>query len=200
MSYADLAHIVTFRPATVPLVGGGKQRSRFDTPWSRTVDLLARELRYIGAKTTVMELAMREQDFRNDGLPRASAKAAAPGVVLSFTATAVPRQPTLRYEVNTYTTWEDNIRAIALGLEALRAVDRYGVTKLGEQYAGWKALPAGAQESSMNEAEATAFFGEHGMSPTHGNWKILARRLHPDSGGDPEAFKRLTMAKETLSL
>jgi hypothetical protein len=39
--------------------------------------------------------------------------------------------------------WQHNVRAIALGLEALRKVDRYGITRRGEQYAGWKALPAG---------------------------------------------------------
>jgi hypothetical protein len=39
--------------------------------------------------------------------------------------------------------WQHNVRAIALTLEALRAVDRYGATETGQQYTGFKALPAG---------------------------------------------------------
>lgn len=40
--------------------------------------------------------------------------------------------------------WQANIRAIAKTLEHLRDLDRWGVTKRGEQYTGWKALPATA--------------------------------------------------------
>jgi hypothetical protein len=40
--------------------------------------------------------------------------------------------------------WRDNLRAIALGLEALRAVNRYGITRgIGEQYAGFLQLTTG---------------------------------------------------------
>ena len=40
--------------------------------------------------------------------------------------------------------WQHNLRSIALGLEALRAVDRYGISRRGEQYAGFRAaLTAG---------------------------------------------------------
>ncbi len=35
--------------------------------------------------------------------------------------------------------WQHNVRSIALGLEALRAVDRYGISRRGEQYAGFRA-------------------------------------------------------------
>lgn len=35
--------------------------------------------------------------------------------------------------------WEHNVRSIALGLQALRAVDRYGISRRGEQYAGFRA-------------------------------------------------------------
>jgi len=41
--------------------------------------------------------------------------------------------------------WRHNVRSIALGLEALRAVDRYGISRRGEQYAGFRAaLASGA--------------------------------------------------------
>ncbi len=51
--------------------------------------------------------------------------------------------------------WQHNVRAIALTLEALRAVDRYGATETGQQYAGFKALPAGrAMPASHMTTEA----------------------------------------------
>lgn len=34
--------------------------------------------------------------------------------------------------------WQHNVRSIALGLGSLRAVDRYGISSRGEQYAGFR--------------------------------------------------------------
>lgn len=47
----------------------------------------------------------------------------------------------LRLPCDTFSYWKDNVRAVALALEALRKIDRYGV-RTGSQYAGFKALPA----------------------------------------------------------
>lgn len=48
----------------------------------------------------------------------------------------------LVFATDAYALWEHNVRAIALTLEALRAVDRYGTTG-GRQYAGFRQLQAG---------------------------------------------------------
>ena len=131
-----------------------RQRSRFDAAWSDTLELLRRELRMLGARQIVLQVAMTEQDFRIDGYPRAQAKAEHPGVILSLES----RHGALSWPCDTFTTWQDNVRAIALAMEALRKVDRYGVTKRGEQYTGWKALPpgSGAPASHMTRDEALA--------------------------------------------
>lgn len=51
----------------------------------------------------------------------------------------------LVYATDTCVYWQHNVRSIALGLEALRAVDRYGISKRGQQYAGFRAaLGSGA--------------------------------------------------------
>lgn len=71
-----------------------------------------------GARAAV---AFRERDLRVDGLPRADRKPDGPAVVLSFKAVGVFGSPFLRYEVGTFADWQDNVRAIALGLEALQA-------------------------------------------------------------------------------
>src|SRR3954453_14752385 len=99
--YEELARLVTFRPLERP-VTGPRRRAPFRAAWSNTVDLLAKELRAHGARRTVLEVDMAEQDFRLDGRPRASARAASPGIVISFEAAKVPGSPQLRYEVGSF--------------------------------------------------------------------------------------------------
>jgi hypothetical protein len=186
MSYEDLARMVTFRPLERP-VPGGRLSSPFKARWPSTVNLLAKELRAHGGRRIVMEIDFREQDLRLDGLPRADHRARTPGIVLSFEATQVPGRPQLRYEVGTYSDWQDNVRAIALGLEALRAVDRYGVTKRGEQYAGWKQLSSGGGGPSAERGRE--LIREHG-----GEIQAL-KATHPDHGGDPLEFAAVQAAR-----
>jgi hypothetical protein len=104
--------------------------------------------------------------------------------------------------------WQENIRAIALGLEALRKVDRYGITSRGEQYTGWKALPSGEGEV-YNVLTAANFLSVHGGMPASViiadsdmrkvAYRRAAQKLHPDKGGDPALFNRLQKAKELLT-
>ena len=86
---------------------------------------------------------------------------------------------------------QDNVRAIALSLEALRAVDRYGVSKRGEQYAGWKQLTTG---DSMSQAEARDLLASYG-----GETEAL-KKTHPDTGGDVESFRKVQRAREVLGV
>ena len=59
----------------------------------------------------------------------------------------------MSYPCDKYSNWQANLRAIALSLEALRAEDRYGVTRRAEQYKGWaKLLPPNAEFASDIEA------------------------------------------------
>lgn len=185
--YSELTYYgVTFRP----LHGIGhfrrlvtRRRSPFRASWSSTVELLAKELRALNARRVVIELDMDEADFRLDGIPRANATARTPGVVISFES---PHGP-LRYAVDTFDHWQDNIRAVALGLQALRAVDRYGVTKRGEQYAGWKALPTGSGPSADRG---------RALIRAHGSVKRALFATHPDHGGSADDFADVQAARE----
>lgn len=188
--FDNLARAVTFRPLVRPVVCAGRF-SRFRASWADTAGLLENELRAIRAQQPVMEVDFREQDFRIDGLPRAGRSARTPGVVLSFVAGAIAGKPALRYEIGTYRSWEDNVRAIAKGLEALRAVDRYGITRRGEQYAGWKALTSG---SGVGDPHAGA-----AIIKQHGSFAAAIKANHPDTGangGDSQAYADLIAYKE----
>lgn len=118
-----------------PMVGQ-RRRSPFRAGQSATLLLLEGELDHLSASGAVLELAVSEDDLRRDGQPRANAHIAHPGVILSFDS----RHGPLSFPCDTYTDWHDNLRAIALALQALRQVDRYGVTSRAEQYSGWKQL------------------------------------------------------------
>jgi hypothetical protein len=177
-------------------------RSNFSAPWRDTLRLLDRELRHLGSgqrsAPTVLEIAIRERDFRVDGLPRASARPSHPGVILNIeTAKFGP----LRYPCDRFTDWQDNLRAIALALEALRKVDRYGITQHGEQYAGWRAIESVNPEPTADDAERALRLVVGDM---HGDLGRVARaaksQTHPDrNGGDRSAYDAVDVAVQVLS-
>src|SRR5690349_15087060 len=103
----------------------GRKRSQFKAAWSDTVWLLEREVGLLGGRQAVMQIAITEDDLRLDGRIRANARPTHPGVVVSFES----RHGPLEYATDVFDDWQDNVRAIALGLEALRKVDRYGIAK-----------------------------------------------------------------------
>lgn len=197
----------------------GRRTPQFRSPLSATLDLLEIELDQIEARDIVIETGHEKRDIRNDGWPRADARVPSfPGVVLSFDSVHGPlRYLTDTFEAGSYYVsgkgsvriqgWEANLRAIALSLEALRAVDRYGVSKRGEQYRGWGALPPGTPmgPASMTVDAALRLFGwEDPLKPprhkyeVNGRFRDLSKKAHPDHGGDPEEFRRLVEARDLL--
>jgi hypothetical protein len=181
-----------------------RKPSPFRASWRDTVKLLDRELWHLDAQDLVLQLDYQERDIRKDGMPRADARMGGPGVIISFQSKHGP----LRYPCDAFTDWRDNVRAIALALEALRRVDRYGITRRAEQYAGWKALPSSTQPV-MTTAQAAAWIG--GLTAVQPRAildspqlaretvRMAASRTHPDAGGDASDFARVQEAKRVLS-
>lgn len=190
--FTDLRGVVVYAPLERPVEAEGKP-SPFSAPWAHTVSLLAYELRHLEAEHVVMEVDVRARDVRQDGMIREGRKAASPVMVLSFAPTAIEDCPDLRYEVGTFGRWQDNVRALALSLEKLRAVDRYGVTKRGEQYRGWKQLGAGT-----GAGEGDPVRGRVLIEAAGGNWKRAAALSHPDVNPDAgaEDFKDVIAARD----
>ncbi|MEM7813254.1 MAG: hypothetical protein AAF532_17395 [Planctomycetota bacterium] len=109
---------------------------RFRSGYTDTLRLLDDELYKCDASSVVLQVDLPRSQIKNDGTPYAGARPNSPGVILSFQTPSGPRS----FPCDTYDDWQDNLRAIAKSMEALRAVDRYGVTKRGEQYRGFQAL------------------------------------------------------------
>lgn len=164
-------------------VDASRPHSPFRAPYQTTIDLLERETRMLGARQVVVELAIQESDLRLDGQPYAGTKPRHPGVTVAFESTHGP----LKYTADRFTTWMENLRAVALGLEALRKVDRYGMTSRGEQYAGWKALPAGDGPSAERGRE---------LIRVHGGVREALMATHPDRGGEARDFADVQAARD----
>jgi hypothetical protein len=129
----------------------------FKASWIDTLQLLARELEALGGTDAVLQLDVREHQLRRDGMIRADAKMGPfPGVRLSFDSVHGPLTYATDAHEQTYPWampgWQANVRAIALALEALRAVDRYGVSGRGEQYRGWTAISNRPAEMTREQA------------------------------------------------
>lgn len=140
-----------------------RPRTPFSASYTATVKLLDRELAQLGATSAHVQVDLEagSNGVRIDGQLRASAKVAHPGVIL----TVVTRSHgTLVYDCDRFggggSAWQANLRAIALGLEALRKIDRYGIADRGQQYAGFAALGSG--DGSVDRSGASTSSGAGG--------------------------------------
>lgn len=178
-------------------------RSPFSAALSTTLTELDRELWHLGDgqsnAPSVLELALRENDLRNDGMPRADAKITHPGVVLRIDSNAGP----LSYPAAKFSTWQDNLRAITLGLNGLRRLDRYGITPGREQYTGWRQLTTGAEVSTPNTSDAAEqalrTVADMADEPLPKVYRTARATSHPDRhGGDRRDWDRVEAAAEVL--
>lgn len=177
--------------------------SPFRSRYHQTLKLLNKELLMLDVREVVIQIDLPESKIRIDGLPRSGARPDYQGVMLSFKS----KYGHLRYATDVFDFWQDNLRAIALGLEALRKVDRYGITKRGEQYTGWKQLPAAITEVSDILAAAEFLARYSGLAAEdiirdeaiyHRAYRSSALKLHPDKGGTVNKFTLLQKAKKLL--
>lgn len=171
-----------------------RRQSPFRAKYAATLDLLESELGHLKAKDVVIQAYFDLREIRNDGWPRSSARPSKPGVIVSFES----GKDSYSYPCDRFRDWEDNLRAIALSLKALRDVNRYGVTQGHEQYQGFKRLPSAASSPTDHKATAYAFMARHsGMaydsvrSDPEMAYRAAARTLHPDRGGSHDLFVQL---------
>lgn len=182
-----------------------RRASNFSATFSDTLRILRREI-YNLVDTKAQQdsaevlIAIPAGAFRLDGRPYANAKAEHPGIMFSIDS----RHGHLSYPCDTFTSWQDNLRAVAKALEALRMVDRYGVTKRGEQYRGFLAIEATAAPSGFTSAEvALEWLADAAnvsrMGEPRAILRLAKRAAHPDMPfGDAVTFQRVSLAEAKL--
>lgn len=180
-----------------------RKQSQFRASYGKTLDLLDRELWHLKAKDIVLQVSVDRSRIRLDGMLRSDARPSSPGVILSFRC----KHGSLMYPCDTYDSWQDNLRAIAMALDALRAVDRYGVTSRAEQYRGWQQLPAPEGPVIKTRDQALQFLGRvlgctlndlRGVELIDAFVRQAQMKTHPDKGGNPEDFKRVMECEKVL--
>jgi hypothetical protein len=198
---------LVFRPVDrwpkAPTPPHRRRDAAFRAPYAKTLDLLEHELDMLKARDIIVQAYFTLSQIRNDGWPYSSARPSEPGVIVSC---QTPKGP-LSFPCDTYHTFDDNLRAIALSLQALRAVDRYGVTQHAEQYKGFTPLPSGETKSREDAAHFVSIHGDIDYlkileNAEHRDTALrnAAMKLHPDKPtGSHDLFVRLQEAKEILS-
>lgn len=178
---------VTFRPLpTWPHPRTAKREDdRFDSTYQQTLELLEHEIGKLGGANVIVGAGFRESDLRLDGLPRAGRRQDPymhPGIEVSFDS----RHGPLVYATDTFRDWKANLRAIALGLKALRDMERWGFARRGQQYAGFLALAPGGPDPERGRR----------LVEQHGGIRAALMATHPDHQGDPRDFADVQAFRE----
>ena len=185
-----------------------RRPSPFTAKWSDTLKLLDRELRHLGViRPWVLQIDVAQRSINRDGTLSARAIPTSPAIRVCFDAR--PSLGSMMYPADRYQTWQANVRAVALTLEALRAVDRWGATSRGEQYRGWTAIAA--RPADMSREQAAEFIAHwSGLVVTQqailrdeqtrsAAYRAAAKRAHPDvTGDDGDTMARLNTARDLL--
>lgn len=167
-----------------------RKRSPFRAVYAKTLDLLESELAKLHAKDILIQAYLDRVDIRNDGWPRSGARPKEPGIIVTFRS----RESCMSFPCDSFDGWEDNLRAVALTLQSLRAADRYGVTGNCEQYRGFAALTPkrdGRDAAVSFMARVTGWPESQVKSDPQGAYRLAARACHPDTGGDNGQFHEL---------
>jgi hypothetical protein len=173
----------------------GKKSASESGSWKTTKELtvsqaLARlfgELRRLGVDndTVIVSTNIRT---RSDGLPYSNARMPDdPGVAVWFMLNGVQKcMPS-----DSWDRVADNVAAIAAHIAASRAIERYGVQDIDQQFAGFTAI------TDQNNGGWWAVLGV-GQNAAHDDveqaYKRLRSAAHPDRGGDPGEFDRVNKA------
>lgn len=169
---------VEFRPLPAwPYPPNEKRPDQFRAPYDKTIKHLRRELALIKAERCLVGVV--SPDVRADGTGfKGDARVRHPGAEVSFDMPSGPgfRRVTLHTDAfRDYVnrdSFNSNLRAIALGMEALRMVDRYGIAPGGQQYTGFAALEAGPGLVERGAA----------LAERYGSWQAALRATHQDTG------------------
>jgi hypothetical protein len=209
--------VYTVRPLEPVLTAPttGRRDSPFKATWTDTLGLLGREIAMLqtGAQRSqpwVLQMDVPESQIRRDGGVYVNATPRSPAVRVAFES----RHGPLIYGTDAFWKWQANVRAIALSLEALRKVNRYGVAGAGEQYRGWVAIsnrPAVMTREQAAEFIAYQAGAEHGEARAWADkimaggdeltraFRLAARNAHPDFlHDDGDTMARLNVARDLL--
>lgn len=168
-------------------------RALYQVSFAKARDELFADLRRLGASDVVLSTNAK---LRGDGLPYADYREPGdPGVAVFWTSR--DGKPMVM-ACDRYQTVRENLRAIGLTVEALRAIERAGASDLLERaFSGFAALPA-STESRRPWREVLGFAPDArnlDREDVEEAFRERARSRHPDAGGSHDEMVELTRAR-----
>lgn len=129
---------------------------------------------------------------RLDGLPYSNQKEPSdPGVAVYWKRNGNEQV----MATDTYTRVADNLAAIAASLDAMRAIERHGGAQiLDRAFIGFTALPEPKNWRHVLEMPTNIPAGRTLADVALDQYRDLARKHHPDKGGDPERMAEINRA------
>jgi hypothetical protein len=136
--------------------------------------------------------------LKNDGMPYATYKTPDDkGIAIYFQY----KEQSIVICCDQWDRIEHNLWAVAKTIEAMRGIERWGVSDfLKHSFQGFQALPpADSKQSSKTWWQVMAYSQMPGKQPwdwagVEAQYKSLAKKRHPDAGGTTEAFQELVSA------
>ena len=150
---------------------------------------LLHELRLLGATNTIISTNI---PVKKDGFLYASAKKTGDnGVAVYFNLKDEPRV----LACDKWVRLQDNLHALKLTIDALRGLDRWGVSDMiSRAFAGFKALPEHGSGKTWYEVLEIDHFST--VDEIQQAFRKKIKQVHPDVGGSLEEMNVVTEARK----
>jgi hypothetical protein len=172
---------------------GEARRSKYEVSLESAYEQLLQSLQRMGARDVVVSTNL---PLRRDGLRPYMSNVSEPmdrGAAVYWVKDKAPRVMACDH----WLTVRENVRAVGLTLEALRAIERAGATELLERaYTGFTALPASTRRHWSDILNLTR---EAALADIESAYRAAVKQLahtHPDLGGDSEPWIALNTARD----
>jgi hypothetical protein len=177
-----------FQKRTNPYARNSKQGAGRLTV-ARAVDQIVDQVRMLRGQHLIVSSNI---ELRQDGWPRSNQRTPYdPGVAVYFEREGVK----LVFACDRHPKPEQNMRAIAQHLEAMRGMERWGVGTTEQAFAGYRALPEDSTPASwwsvLGLEERPASLDELRQA-----YRVAARGAHPDTGGSNDLMAAVNRAYE----
>jgi hypothetical protein len=172
-------------PANWPRTGPGlRAKGAYRTTLPAALKNLRDQLRLLAGPAVERTLVLSSNATLGVDAP------ADPGVVAYF----VWDQKPLAIPCDRWQRIEQNVQAIALSIEAMRAIERHGAKHMvTAMFSGFLALPAPAR--TWREVLGLPA-GPHSARDVETMFRRLAEKMHPDRGGSHDAMAALLAARD----
>lgn len=179
-------------PAGRQMTASRKTNHNFKTSFARARDLCIEEVRRLGGTDVIVSSNIK---LKRDGNPEAvdwGKVIPQPGVAVYFTR----KGKQLCFACDCWAHVQDNMHAISLTINALRGISRWGTGDMMEAaFTGFTALPPAPSSDWWTTLGVSVNASEEQVREAY---RILAKKHHPDVGGDAELFRRVQAAWETF--